>query len=245
MAILCLYMAKISREKFKTYGGVFDNFTLRTLFKLSSQGYFDDIEGLSPVSIGKESNVFWAKKGSTKVIIKIYRLETCDFNRMYDYIKYDPRYTGLKKQRRKVIFSWVQREYRNLLKSRQAGVKVPTPYAFLNNVLVEEFIGNKEPAPKLKDQIPKNKKKFFDEIVVQIKRIYKAGLIHADLSHFNILNLNEKPVVIDLSTCTPIDTPTAEEYLKRDVRNICNFFARYGLKVDQEKVIKKIAEQKV
>ena len=238
-------MTKITREKFKTFEGVFDNFTLRTLFKLSSQGYFDDIETLSPVSIGKESNVFSAIKGKEKVLVKIYRLETCDFNRMFDYIKYDPRYVGLKKQKRKIIFSWVQREYRNIIKARQAGVRVPTPYAFLNNVLLEEFIGDNEAAPKLKDQIPKNKKKFFDDLVLQIKKIYKAGLIHADLSHFNILNYDEKPVIIDLSTCTPLDTPTAAEYLKRDVRNICNFFARYGLKKDQENTIKKILSQKV
>ena len=133
-------MAKITKEKFKTYKGVFDNFTLRTLFKLSTQGYFDDMESLSPVFIGKDSNVFSAKRGKEKVIVKIYRLENCDFNRMFDYIRYDPRYIGLQRQRRKVIFSWVQREYRNLLKAREAGVRVPTPMAFLNNVLIEEFI---------------------------------------------------------------------------------------------------------
>ncbi|MBN2111918.1 serine protein kinase RIO [Candidatus Woesearchaeota archaeon] len=238
-------MSKITREKFKTYKDVFDEFAIRTLFKLSSQGYFDDPEQMSPVSIGKESNVFWAKRGDTKVILKIYRLETCDFNRMYDYIKYDPRYTGLKKHRRKIIFAWVQREYRNLLKARQAGVRVPTPYTFLNNVLVEEFIGGKDAAPKLKDQVPRNKKKFFDELVSQIKKIYNAGLVHADLSHFNVLNHEEKPVIIDLSTCTPLDTPTSAEYLTRDVRNICNFFAKYGLKTDLEKTIKKISSQKV
>lgn len=238
-------MAKITREKFKTYENVFDNFALRTLFKLSSQGYFDDIETLSPVSIGKESNVFSAKKNKEKVIIKIYRLETCDFNRMFDYIKYDSRYVGLKRQRRKVIFSWVQREYRNLLKSREAGLRVPTAHVFSNNVLIEEFIGNKDPAPKLKDQIPKNKKKFFDDIISQLKKLYKAGLVHADLSHFNILNMQEKPVLIDFSTCTPIDNPSAEDYLRRDVRNICNFFAKYGLKTDENKVLLKITEQKL
>ena len=239
-------MTKITKEKFKTYKGVFDNFTLRTLFKLSTQGYFDDMESLSPVFIGKESNVFSAKRGKEKVIVKIYRLENCDFNRMFDYIRYDPRYIGLQRQRRKVIFSWVQREYRNLLKARDAGVKVPTPYVFLNNVLVEEFIGKKAPAPQLKDKIPKNLKKFFDSTVAQLKKLHKANLVHADLSHFNILNFEEKSIIIDLSTCTPLDSPRAEEYLERDVMNLCNFFARYGLKADKEKTIEKISShQKV
>ncbi|MFT4304627.1 MAG: serine protein kinase RIO, partial [Candidatus Woesearchaeota archaeon] len=79
-------MAKITREKFKTYGNVFDEFTLRNLFKLNSQGYFEDF--LTPIALGKESNVFSAiRKDGKKVIVKIYRLENCDFNKMYDYIK--------------------------------------------------------------------------------------------------------------------------------------------------------------
>jgi serine/threonine-protein kinase RIO1 len=76
-------MAKISKEKWKVWGNVFDEFTFRTLFKLASQGHFEELK--SPVSIGKESNIFSAKKSKENIIIKIYRLETCDFNKMYDY----------------------------------------------------------------------------------------------------------------------------------------------------------------
>ena len=77
-------MAKITKEKFKTYGNVFDQFTMRNIFKLASQGHFEDI--MSPISIGKEANIFSAiKKDKTKVILKIYRLENCDFNIMYSY----------------------------------------------------------------------------------------------------------------------------------------------------------------
>ena len=78
----------VTKAKFKTYKNVFDNFTDRNIFKLASQGHFDYLE--SPLFIGKESNVFTAVKDNKRVIVKIYRLETCDFNRMYDYIKYDP-----------------------------------------------------------------------------------------------------------------------------------------------------------
>ena len=114
----------MTKEKFKTYEGVFDNFTLRTLFELSSKGHFEDLE--SPISIGKESNVFTAlNKQGKRFIIKIYRLETCDFNRLYEYIQTDPRFLGLKKQRRKVIFAWCQREYRNLLNARDAHAPAP------------------------------------------------------------------------------------------------------------------------
>ncbi len=235
-------MAKKSRprEKFKTWGDVFDQFTQKTIYKLITRGHFEGLE--SPISIGKESNVFSAlKKDGTRVMVKIYRLETCDFNRMYDYIKDDPRFLNLKKGKRNIVFLCVQREYRNLFKAREANVSVPTPLTFYNNVLVLEFIGdNNVIAPKLKDAYPKNPKEFFKKIVTNMKKLHKAGLVHADLSAFNILNYNEKPVFIDFSQCTTLDSPRANEYLDRDVRNVCNFFKKNGLDVDETKVKKEI-----
>ncbi len=228
------------REEFKTWGSVFDQFTLRTLFKLSGQGHFNDLK--SPVSVGKESNVFSALKGNEKIIVKIYRLETCDFNRMYDYIKYDPRFK-VKRAKRQVIFSWVQREFRNIHLAREAGVRVPTPIAFSNNVLLEEFIGDENPAPKLKDLIPKDPKKFFDETIKSIKLLYQNDLIHADLSQFNILNYNEHPVFIDFSTCTSRRDPRALEYLERDVRNICSFFKKLKVDCDEKEVLTTILKK--
>jgi len=214
------------KEEFKVWGDVFDQFTQRIVFKLISQGHFEGLE--SPISIGKESNVFSAlKKDGTRVMVKIYRLETADFNRMYDYIKDDPRYLRIKKGKRNVVITWVQREYRNLLKAREANVSVPTPLAFSNNVLVLEFIGDDGMfAPKLKDEIPKNSKNFLAKIISNMKKLYKAGLVHSDLSAFNILNYNESPVFIDFSQCTTLESPRAKEYLERDVKNICNFFKK-------------------
>ncbi len=228
------------REKFKTYKNVFDFFTENTLFRLISKGYFEGLE--SPISIGKESNVFSGlKKGGSRVVVKIYRLSTCDFKKMHDYMRYDPRFPFLKKNRRTVIFAWAQREYRNLLKAREGGVRVPTPIAVLNNVLIMEFVGNDNPAPKLKDQKPKNLKKFFDEIAVQMKKLHKAGVIHGDLSPYNILNDNEKPVLIDISQGTILDNPRAEEYLQRDVRTVCNYFRNNGLKLNDDEVLRFVA----
>ena len=232
------------REDFKTKHGVFDNFTNRTLFRLITRGHFRGLE--SPINVGKESNVFSAlTNDNERVIVKIYRLETCDFNIMFSYIKDDPRYIQLKRKKRKIIFAWVQREYRNLIKAREAQVNVPIPLTFLNNVLVLEFIGkNDEIAPKLKDKIPEDKKEFFDKTVENIRKLYKAGLVHADLSAFNILNFNELPVFIDMSQATTLNHPAAEEYLQRDVSNVCAFFNKIGLKVREEDVIKKIKKTK-
>lgn len=229
------------QERFKTYKNVFDEFTIKTLFKLISQGYFEGLE--SPISVGKESNIFSAsRKDGQKVIVKIYRLQTVDFNKMYDYIKDDPRYPKLKRDRRQIIFSWAKREYRNLLIARQAQVAVPTALGVTNNVLVQEFIGNADVAPKLKDSIPKNPRKFFLDIVDNMRKLHKAGLVHGDLSHFNILNHREKAVFIDLSHGTVLRNENAKYLLERDIRNICTYFRKLGVKADERAVLRSIQQ---
>ncbi|MBN2052519.1 serine protein kinase RIO [Candidatus Woesearchaeota archaeon] len=228
-------MPRSSREEWKTYKNVFDQWALLNLEKLRSEGHFDELQ--SPIALGKEANIFTASKGEDTVIVKIYRLENCNFNQMYRYIAPDPRFQGLKKRRRLVIFSWVQREYRNLLKAREV-IRVPKPIAVKDNILVMEFIGRDgELAPKLKDAKPKNPKEFYDRTIKSIKSLYGIGLVHADLSEFNILNFEEEPVFIDLSQATTIEHPQAREFLERDIINIVKFFKKLGVKAVEKEVL--------
>jgi RIO kinase 1 len=227
---------KKAKDKFKIYKNVFDEFTLKTLFKLSSRGHFDEL--LSPLRIGKESNVFLADKKEDIVIVKIYRLQSCNFNRMYMYIKSDPRFQNLKKQRRLIIFKWVQREFANLTIAKK--ITVPKPMAFLNNVIIMESIGGNKPAPQLKDKLPKNPKKFADEIIKSVKKLYDSGLVHADLSEFNILNHNEKPYLIDFSQATTTKDSESMEYLERDLKNLSNFFKKLNVDLDIAEIKKEI-----
>jgi len=224
-----------TKEKFKTYKGVFDEKTLQALFKLESGGYFEELK--SPVSIGKESNIFTARrKDGSYAIVKIYRINTADFKRMYKYIGSDPRFKGLSNQRRRVIFAWAQREYKNLLIASQAGANVPVPYAVEDNVLVMELIGDKnKAAPRLKDMPPDNFKKFSKELIRNVKLFYKNGFVHGDLSEYNILNYRDKPYVIDFSHGVRIDYPNAKELLERDIKNLERYFIKFGLKLDAKK----------
>jgi RIO kinase 1 len=232
-------MPRESREAWKVYKNVFDDFTIRQIFKLITQGIFDGLE--SPIKIGKEANVFSAKrKDGTRVIVKIYRLHTCNFNKMYDYIRQDPRFANLKKKRREVIFAWVQREHRNISKARAAGIRVPTVLASLHNIIVLEFIGDETVSMQAKDDMPADIPKFFRDVISSMKKLHKAGIVHGDLSEFNMLNYNGKPVFIDFSQSTLQDSPNYRELLERDVRNICKFFRKYGVKADDEKVMESI-----
>ncbi len=227
-------MAKITKEKFKTYGNVFDEFTNLNLFKLSSQGFFDHM--VSTVQIGKESNVFSAvTKEDKQIIVKIYRLENCNFNLMYDYIKADPRYIGLKKKKRQIIFSWTQREYRNLLIAREGGVNVPIPLKFMHNIILLEFIGHKDPAPQLKNKMPTNPEEFYKKVIDNYKKLLKVELVHGDLSQFNILNHDDEPVFIDFSQSAPLKSPRGKELLQRDIKNLSNFFTK--LDVDTSNIL--------
>ena len=231
-------MGTMPREEWKTYSDVFDSFTEKQIWSLISKRVIDGLVG--QVSIGKEANIFTAEKDGKTVIVKIYRLSTCDFNRMYSFIRTDPRFPELNRQRRKVVFAWAKREYRNLLKVREAGVRVPTPIAYLFNILVMEFVGDVDAAQKIKTQIPKDKKKFIDELIQQMRKIHKAGLVHGDLSAFNVLNHNEKPVIIDLSQMTTLKDPNAQDYFQRDIRNIAAYANKIGVKITEKELEQKV-----
>lgn len=230
-------MAKF-KEEWKVYGNVFDNFTRRNLFKLQTQGYFEEL--VSPIALGKEANIFTARtKDDEIIIVKIYRLQTCNFNKMYDYIKSDPRYINLKKQRRKIIFAWTLREYRNLMKFREF-VNVPRPINVLDNILIIEMIGREKPAPMLKDAMPENPEEFTELLLESLKEIYDNGFVHGDLSAFNILNFEEEPIYIDLSQSTTKTDPNYKEYWERDIVNVARFLKKMGLKLSEEEITKKI-----
>jgi len=217
----------MTREKYRTEKTVFDRFTISHLQKLESDGFLV-IDSLIPLFVGKESNVFIGEGTKGPVIVKIYRLETCDFLQMFKYLQGDTRIAKLSRKRREIIFAWVKREFRNLLKAREARVNCPTPLVVRHNILVMEMIG--APAEKLKDQEPTDPEKFYKATMREMKKILKSGIVHADLSAFNILNLNDKPVIIDFSQSITKQSPHAKEYLERDLYNVNQYFRKIKLK---------------
>jgi RIO kinase 1 len=196
--------------------------------------------------LGKEANVFTATPGRRSdkeedVIVKIYRLENCNFKKMYEYLKHDPRYMHTKPSKRFVVFAWCQREYRNLLLAREAGITCPTPLVFKDNVLVMTIIGSHgEVAPQLKDHDPAEPETFAALVLKDVKTLWKKGLVHGDLSSFNILINNEKPVFIDFSQASPTTAPNAKELLERDVKNLCQYFKKIGVTLSKEAELERI-----
>ncbi len=231
-------MARRTKEEWKTYGNVFDQFTIQNLQKLSGQGHFVGLK--SAIALGKEANIFSAEKDDgSLIIVKIYRLENCNFNKMHDYLIADKRYMNTKRGKRQIIFAWCQREFKNLMNAREI-IKVPTPITFKDNIILMEFIGDAEPAEQLKNSRPKNIEAFYKKTISNMKKLYDSGLVHADLSGFNILNNHDEPVFIDFSQGTTSDSPHATELLQRDCRNIAQFFKRLGVETSEEEIFKSI-----
>ena len=235
-----------SREEWKIYKNVFDQFTERLIFKLITEGHFERLS--IPIALGKEANIFLGEtKTGENVIVKIYRLENCNFNKMYYYISSDPRFIGLENQKRKVVFSWVQREYRNLLLAREK-IRVPTPLTFKHNVLVMEHIGEDDRSClQLKNADVNNYEEMSEKIIKNMEKLIETGIIHGDLSEFNILVQNQEPIFIDFSQAMPVETIDGAEYLKRDIKNVVRYFKKVGVKLDQEeietKLVKKLIEK--
>lgn len=228
----------LRKEGLEAYKSVFDESTERGLFKLISQGIIKKIVG--PIKIGKESNVFLAESNFGKRVVKIYRVSS-NFKKMYEYMAPDPRFSGIKRNKMSIIYSWAKKEYRNLLKARDAGVSVPTPYAVYKNILVMEYIGDENgPAPQLNRASFDRPEEFYEMLISNIRKlVHDAKLVHADLSAFNVLESNGKPVIIDLSHAVTLAYPNVAQMLKRDLNIICAYFRKWGLKLDSEEEWKK------
>lgn len=216
-------------EDLKTVEGVIDQATRMLLRDLMNRGTFKTIHGV--VATGKESNVYWAEDTEGKnLAIKVYRTSTADFKRMQEYVVGDPRFERIRGGTRSLIFTWAEKEFKNLKIAREVGVRVPGPVAVEKNVLVMDFIGEGGiPAPRMKELQPKNPAVTFRKILRYIKLLYKkAEIVHADLSEYNIL-MWKGPVIIDISQAVHISHPHSREYLERDLNNISKYFTSLGV----------------
>ncbi len=218
-------------EMRKVVERVFDSSTLLTLYRMVNRGSIDRFGGA--VSTGKEAHVFRAlNREGEYVAVKIYRVATSDFKNMYRYLVADPRFRGIHRDRRQVVYAWASREYKNLQRAGEAGVSSPRALDYEKNVLVMEFLGKEGlPYPRMKDVPPKDPERTFRKLLREVELLYReARLVHADLSEYNVL-LSPDPLLIDFSLGTDVSSPMAEEFLRRDLSNLSRFFRKQGASV--------------
>ena len=224
---------------------VFDRETRFALTKLRQSGHFDSME--YPIAKGKEAIVFLATTHEGgKVAVKIYRIDTSNFVHMHDYLDGDPRFAGTSRKRYETILAWARKEYSNLTHFYKVRVPVPKPLGFLRNIVVMEFFGEGNIAfSQISDVGSEQPQKDYDFIIEQVKRMYQAGFVHADLSEYNILVTDDGLKILDCAQSVLLAHPHAEDFLRRDVENIVRYFRKQGAKeADAEAALEWIKDGK-
>lgn len=233
-------------DLFKTVEEVFDVKTVMALYQMINNGPIERVFGA--VKAGKESRIYWAKgKTGEDLAVKIYLTSSMEFKKsIRQYIQGDPRFRD-SKDYRKLIYTWAQKEFKNLTQAYGAGVRVPKPIDVSQNILVMEFVGKGgEPAPTLKTLGEGEiSARIYEEVMGMLERLYRdAGLVHADLSEYNVMVHEGKVYFIDLGQAVLKTHPMADVFLSRDVGNLIRFFEKKGLNPpDPESVIKWLKRQ--
>ena len=222
---------------------VFDKATLMVIYQLLNRGILYEVHGV--VNAGKEARIYWGKNKEGKdLAVKIYLTASAEFKKgMLKYIEGDYRFKGVKRDTRSLIFTWAQKEFRNLEQASRAKVRVPKPVVVKSNVLVMEFIGKDGVnAASLKEQAPNEPKIVYEILLNYVKLLYrKADLVHGDLSEYNIMMWKGEPVIFDVAQAVPTSHPMAAFFLRRDLTNLNRFFKRLGVNVREvEEVYKKV-----
>ena len=233
-------------DQLKVEGEVFDEATLAAIYKLVQEGHIVAFGG--PLSTGKEANVFTALGDDREVAVKIYRITNSNFRHMKDYMVGDPRFEGLRGDKKETVLAWTRKEFANLSRASTAGVRVPEPIAVERNVLVMEYFGTEGDdgvrAPTLAEAHLENPQTAFEVVREYMARLHVAGLVHGDLSEYNIVVHDGELVVIDLGQAVTIHHPNAGEFLQRDCHNVAAFFQRQGLDVDEDELCAYVRERR-
>ena len=228
-------------DQFKVEASVFDDATYGALYKLVQDGHIDAFGG--PISTGKEANVYTALAGEDEVAVKIYRINASDFREMGEYLEGDPRFDRVGKSKKAVVMAWVRKEFANLVRARKAGVRVPEPIAVERNVLVMEYIGTEAGrAKRLTEVHIENPQTAYEVIREYMVRLYDAGIVHGDLSEFNVVVHDSELYIIDVGQAVTVHHPNSDDFLDRDCKNVANFFARQGVETSGEQLRSYIEE---
>ena len=221
------------RKKLESY--VFDKRTLLLLSRMIKKGIIQSID--YPVSTGKEANVFRASTPDGGYLaVKIYKITTAGFTKKMSYLEGDPRFKSIRHNEREVVKLFARKEFKNLQICERAKVHAPKPVFVIDDIVVMEFLGEKGLPYATMDMIGPRNEKDLESILKDMKGMYRAGLVHADISEYNIM-LGKVPYIIDFGQGVVLDHPNAEKFLERDVRNILNYFMRFGVKKDFEKTL--------
>ena len=213
----------------------------KRLQPLVDEGMIDSV--VRQLMSGKEAMVFVVRCGAESRCAKVYKeAEKRSFRQAVDYT--ENRKTKNSRQARAIAKgtrfgreaqekAWQSAEVGALFRLAAAGVRVPRPYNFHAGVLLMELVTDDEgnAAPRLTDVkiAPEIAIDLHRRLIREVVRMLSAGVVHGDLSEFNILMGAEGPVIIDLPQAVDAaGNNHAPRMLVRDVDNLRRFFGRFA-----------------
>jgi RIO kinase 1 len=208
---------------------------------LVENGLVDEV--IRPLMSGKEADVFIVRCGSEIRCAKIYKeAEKRAFKQAVTYqegrkVRNSRRARAMEKGskfgREQQEEVWQSAEVSALYKLADIGVRVPKPYGCFDGVLLMELItyDGDEVAPRLNDVTMTEEQALEDHktLMHDVMRMLCAGLVHGDLSEFNVLIDDNGPVIIDLPQAVDAAANNnAQSMHRRDVENITNYYAQFA-----------------
>jgi RIO kinase 1 len=249
-----------SRDKDKsdraTSEQVLDPRTRMILLQLINRNIVSEIHGV--ISTGKEANVYHAitvPEGDDAQplhrAIKVYKTSILVFKDRDKYVSGEFRFRQgyNKSNNRAMVKVWAEKEMRNLKRIYNAGIPCPEPLYLRLHVLAMSFLGDKKgwPAPRLRDVhfeglTPEGEEAKWKGLYIQMlgymRIMYQVcRLVHADLSEYNILYHDGKPFVIDVSQSVEHDHSHSLEFLRKDVKNVSDFFRSRNVEALSERKV--------
>ncbi|NND68462.1 MAG: serine protein kinase RIO, partial [Halioglobus sp.] len=215
--------------------------TPKRLQPLLQDGLIDEV--IHPLMSGKEADVFVVRCGSEIRCAKIYKdAVKRSFKKAAQYtegrkVRNSRRARAMEKGsrfgRKQQEETWQNAEVDALYRLFRAGVRVPEPYGCFDGVLLMELITDEDgaSAPRLNDVTMSEEQAREDhaQVMQYVLRMLCAGLVHGDLSEFNVLVNDEGPVIIDLPQAVDAAANNnARAMLERDVKNMSDYYGMFA-----------------
>ena len=227
--------------------------TPKQIEPLVQDGIVDNV--IRQLMSGKEATVYTVQCGDEIRCAKVYKdANQRGFHQAVHYtegrkVKNSRQARAMEKGsrygRKEQESAWQHAEVDALNKLAAAGVRVPHPYGFYDGVLLMELLtdADGQPAPRLNDVelTPDQARDFHAILIRQVVLMLCAGIVHGDLSEFNILVDSSGPVIIDLpQAVNAAANNNASRMLERDVDNLAIYFGQFSAELQTTQYGKEI-----
>jgi len=213
----------------------------KSIQPLVEDGLVDEV--LRQLKSGKEASVFVVRCGDAIRCAKVYKQANQRGFRTHAQYQEGRRVRNSRQARamekstrygrKEAEEAWQNAEVDALYRLAAAGVRVPQPYGYFDGVLLMELVSGSDgqAAPRLNDLefTPALAQEYHHRLITEVVRMLCAGIIHGDLSEYNVLVDKDGPVIIDLPQAVDAaGNNNACRMLLRDVENLAIYFGRYA-----------------